>query len=485
MTRSPARRRRIDRIVAGGIALIVLAVTAVVYLTSDVRATTDATGPELPAPSAPTTVPTALTQKWALATDPAVGAVASPYGVVVIGQGNAAIGYDAETGERRWSYDRGSADGDQQLCAIGSGDTDAPGVTVRGKVRGVMVVSSKSGSCSQMMLLDPVTGARHYYRTSPNQAGGALAFGGPYAGWLGPSLAELWRDDLVRTIQYGDLPAPPKPNATHTGCLFTDMIIDDQQFATVEHCPDAGAPAQVVLNWTTPDSAPDKPDDQDVFKHTPRATIDTGSSAARLVGITSDRVAVLVSDPEPAVVLYDTAGQEVGRTPVDVSAQSIVDADRLTDAGGTAPTPAVRDGQLRFSVVGDTLLAVSSQSATVTSTPTPSPGGDLAGTAQAPTPGVLASELPGAEPSTVTEQIEDLSVAWTRHGVLGLPAMIGDQVLLPVAGGLAAVSSGNGNPGIVPAVIPVDRAGDPGRVDVAAVGPMIIETRGDSVVGLS
>ena len=144
------------------------------------------------------------------------------------------------------------------------------------------------------------------------------------------------------------------------------MIMDDQQFATVEHCPDVGARRRVVINWTTPDSAPDKPDDQDVFKHTPRATIDTGSSAARIVGITADRVAVLVSDPEPAVVVYDTAGQEVGRTPVDVSAQSIVDADRLTDAGGTAPTPAVRDGQLRFSVVGDSLLAVSSQSATVT-----------------------------------------------------------------------------------------------------------------------
>ncbi|MFN8198873.1 MAG: hypothetical protein U0R72_11165 [Nakamurella multipartita] len=33
MTRSLARRRRIDRIVAGAIALIVLAVVAVVYLT--------------------------------------------------------------------------------------------------------------------------------------------------------------------------------------------------------------------------------------------------------------------------------------------------------------------------------------------------------------------------------------------------------------------------------------------------------------------
>ena len=87
MTRSPARRRRIDRIVAGGIALIVLAVAAVVYLTSDVRRDDDAAGPELPAPSAPTTVPTALTQAWTLATDPALGAVASPYGVVVVARG--------------------------------------------------------------------------------------------------------------------------------------------------------------------------------------------------------------------------------------------------------------------------------------------------------------------------------------------------------------------------------------------------------------
>lgn len=472
---SDARRRRLDRIVAGIIALVVLAVAAVVYLTSDVRATSDATGPEVPAPGAPNSVPTSLTEKWSRPADPAVGAVASPYGVVVTGRATAAIAYDATTGEQRWSYDGG----DEQLCAIGSGDTDAPGVTVRGKVRGVLVVSDKNGYCSQMMLLDPVTGDRHYYRTSPNQAGGSLVFGGPYAGWLGPSLVELWRDDLVRTIQYGDQPAPPKPNATHTGCTFTDMIVDDQQFATVEHCPDA-ASAQVVVNWTTPDSAPNKPDGQDVFKHEPRAEIDTGSSAARLVGITSDRVAVLVAEPEPAVVFYDTAGAEVGRTPVDVSAAAITAADRPTASGGTSPTPSVRDGSLRFSVVGDTLIAVTQQSATVESTPTNTPG-ELIETAEPPTPGVLASDPP-AEP--VTEQIQDLAVGWTRQGVLGQPAVIGEQVLLPVTGGLAAVAAANGNPGIVPAVIPVDRGGYTGRVDVAAVGSMIIETRFDQVVGL-
>ena len=473
MTLSPARRRRIDRIVAGAIALVVLAVAVVVYLSSDVRATTDTTGPAVPAPAAPDAVPTSLTEKWSVGTDPAVGAVASPYGVVVTGQGTAAIAYDAVTGEPRWSYDRG----DEGLCAIGSGDTDAPGVTVRGKVRGVMVVSTKNGYCSQVMLLDPLTGDRHYYRTSPNQAGGSLAFGGPYAGWLGATLVELWRDDLVRTIQYGDEPAPPKPNASRTGCTFTDMIIDDEQFATVEHCADV-ATAQVVLNWTTPDSAPNKPDDQDVFKHDPRATIDTGSSAARLVGITADRVAVLVAEPEPAVVLYDTSGAEVGRTPLDIPARSIIDADRLTGSGGTRPTPSVRSGSIRFSVVGDTLIAVAQESASVQTTPTPSLA-QLETTP--PTPGVLASDAP-AEP--VTERIEDLTVGWTRSGVLGLPAVSGAQVLLPVPGGLAAVAADNGNPGVVPAVVPVDRGGYTGPVDAAAVGSMIIETRGDRVVGL-
>ena len=81
-----------------------------------------------------------------------------------------------------------------------------------------------------------------------------------------------------------------------------------------------------------------------------------------------------MSDPEPAVVLYDTAGQEVGRTPVDVPAQSIVDADRLTDAGGTAPTPSVRDGHYVSRWSATRCSPSAQQSATVTSTPTPITG---------------------------------------------------------------------------------------------------------------
>ncbi len=488
---SPARRRRLDRLVAAVIAVVVVGVGVAIYLNSDVRATTSVLGPTTPAPDVPDTVPSTLTQRWSLATNPDLGSVASPYGVVITTDEHAVTGHDAVTGGFRWSYGRENL----PLCAIGSGDVDAPGVTRRGKVRGVMVVSEKGGYCSQVMLLDPATGARHYYRTSPNQVGGSLTFGGPYAAWMGPSLVELWRDDLVRTIQYGDEPTPPKPNATHTGCTFTDIALASDQFATVEHCDpenatDQATNARVVINWATPDSAPNKPDGQDVFKHEPRADIDTGSPAARIVGITADRVAVLVSAPEPAVVVYEASGAEQSREPVDVPAEQIVAADQLTAAGGTSPTPAVIDGDARYSLVGDHLIALTSQQ-TTTDAPATSSTTALE-SQQPPTISVFATSTPTSASASASAseppaqvQVDDLDLAWSKAGAAGLPALIGERLLMPVDGGLAVFAAANGNRGIVPTTIPVDRGGYTGRVDATAVGSMIIEARGGEVVGLS
>jgi hypothetical protein len=480
VTLSATRRRRIDRIVAAAIAVLVIAVGVLVYLTSDIRATISTPGAAVAAPPPPAAAPATLTPAWTLPTDPALGAVASPYGVVVTTDGSTVTGHDAVNGEFRWSYGRE----DEPLCAVGSGDIDAPGVTNRGRVRGVMAVSEKNGYCSQMMLLDPDTGERHYYRTSPNQPGGALAFGGAYAGWLGPSLIELWRDDLVRTIQYGDLPAPPKPDAARTGCTFTDMALADEQFATVEHCPDESQHAIVVINWATPDSAPNKPDYQDVFKHDPRGSVDTGSPAARIVGITADRVAVLVSAPQPAVVVYDTAGIETSRTAVDIPADLIEAADQLSPTGGTQPTPAVRDGTARYSLIGDRLLAVDSQ--TIDVQVTASTTAESSPAFIPPTVGQTAGEpTPEVPPLLETVQVRDLQVVWTKDGARGLPAVAGGELLMPVDDGLAVFIAANGNPGIVGQVLPVDRDGYQGRVDAAAVGEMIIETRGADVVALT
>jgi hypothetical protein len=56
---------------------------------------------------------------------------------------------------------------------------------------------------------------------------------------------------------------------------------------------------------------------------------------------------------------------------------------------------------------------------------------------------------------------------------------------MPVSGGLSVFVAANGNPGIVPTTLPVDRGDYQGRVDAAAVGSMVIETRGGDVVGLA
>jgi len=196
---------------------------------------------------------------------------------------------------------------------------------------------------------------------------------------------------------------------------------------------------------------------------------------------------VLVSAPEPAVVVYDETGAETSRTAVDIPAEAIVSADQLTETAGTSPTPNVRHGSARYSLIGDRLLAVSSQTAEVAAPPTTATPTSGITDAVPPTVGLLAGETASstasAPPGTI--QVKDLAVQWTKDGALGLPAIIGEQVLIPVSGGLGVFAAQNGNPGVVPATIPVDRAGYSGRVDAAAVGLMIIETRGGSVVGLT
>ncbi len=463
---TPARtRRRIDRIVAAVLAVAVIALAAIVWLTSDIRATTSDPGPAEPAPSSAAALPTRLVQAWTAATDAGLGAVASPYGVVVTADQHTMTGRDAETGAVRWSYGRSNL----PLCGFGSGDTDAAGAKLSGKVRGIVALYEKNGWCSQVQALDPVTGARTYARTSANQPGGSLVFGGPYAGWMGSTLMEVWRNDLVRTFQYGDQPNPTNPGTRHLGCIFTDLAISDDQLATVEHCAAQGPNARLVFNWADPNPH-DK--DQDQFKHTPRAEIDTGSPTALLVGMTRDRAAVLVSAPEPAIVVYDADGTESGRTKVDIPAAEITAATGVTRSLTVDGSRIGDPDTTRYSVVGSHLIAMSSVSVDVTVTVTPTT------TSSSADDGTAGSTAPSTGPTTQTEQRDSVKLDWTIGGALGLPAVIDDAPLLPVRAGLAAVDK----KGTITRTVPVDRAGYTGPVDAAAVGAMVIETRGGTVV---
>ncbi len=472
LTRST--RRRVDALVAAALTVLVLVAALIIWRGSDIRATAVGTAPSSAAPSAAARVPTTLTQKWELSTDPEYGAIASPYGTVITADAHAVTGHDATTGAVRWSYARSNV----TLCAIGSGDTQPTELSTWAGVRGILTVYADHGWCSQVTLLDPITGERLYQRTSPGEEGGQLAFGGPYAAWLGHDLLELWRHDLFRTIQYGNQPNPVNSDGPHTGCTFTDIAIADQQFATVEHCQAKGSNARVLLNWATPSDAPGD-HHWDAMHSQPRADIDTGSPDARIVGITPDRVAVLVSAPGPAVVVYDASGNQTSRSPVDIPAAEI------TDAARAGITSSVTVGDRRLTLVGSHLLSVSVTSVQAPAPPSTTPQTTSASSAtsaahSSPSDPSHASITSTAAPAT--ESVKNPGLDWVASGASGLATFAGDSVLMPTGDGLAVLDAHTGS---IRNTIPVDRRGYVGRVDVAEVGTMIIETRGSAVVGLS
>lgn len=453
--------------------MVVIVAGVILYQRSDIRAATSTVGAASAAPSTATAPPRRLTQKWTAATDPALGAVVTDEGVVAVADEHGVLGLDAGTGAKRWEYTRSNRD----LCAIGSGDR----LAATG-VQGVVTVYRDGDYCSQVESFDSDTGARSKVRTSPLPTGGYLAFGGGYAGWLSNDLVEIWRNDLYRTAQYGNQPNPPNPGTQHLGCTFGDLAIANTQYATIEHCRNQGPNARVVLNFDDPGdhNGVHTPSDWDSYKFHYRIDTDTGSHAALIVGLTGERVAVLVAEPAPALVVYDAAGTEVSRSSIDIPAAEITAA---AQAGG--PTPAVVAGTTRISLIGSHLLAVSQRQIDV-----PAPATTVVtSTSSAPTTstengigGLLTgSTTPSAVPDQVT--VGTLEQAWVSSGALGLPAVVGEDLLVPVAGGLAVASVASG-PTLGAATIPVDRAGYTGRVDVAAAGDMVIETRGGTVVGL-
>jgi hypothetical protein len=458
-------------------AVAVAVVGFLVYRASDLAGASLATGPSAVAPSPISAVPAALTQKWTQPTDAALGAVVSAAGVVVTTEPHTVTGRDAVTGVSRWSYTWSN----RTLCAVGSGDIGPPDMSTNATVAGIATVYDENGFCSQVMTLDPVTGSRGKVRTSPNEENGSLVFGGPYAGWLGPDRLEVWRFDLVRTIQYGVQINPPKPSQSRLSCTFTDLALASNQFATIEHCPAEGGNARLVINFDDPGSVAGHPDGWDTFQHSVRADIDTGGTGARIVGITADRVAVLVSGNKPAVKVFDAAGKQTSSTPVDIPSADILAADSVADPARV--TASVQTSNQRYSLIGNHLLAVSMP--TVDAVPPATAFSTAPTTSSSSITNALAPA--GAGDSRSTVPVADLKVDWVAAGALGLPATVGSNVLLPTAKGLSTFDSttGPGDLGVTGTpTIPVDRGAYSGRVDATSVGRMIIEVRGGTVVGL-
>ena len=232
----------------------------------------------VPAPPEAAGAPGGFTEAWRAASGATPGpVVAGP--VVVTGDGDVVSGRDALTGDVRWSYTR-----DVPLCTVAAGFPDNDG--------GRALALYRNGNwCSELTSLHPDTGTRDRQRNPDVHLGTRLIEGGSLVTATGPTYLEVFRSDLVRTVEYGRVPTPRQVGRQpRQDCESTGFAPTSGRLAVLQRCPGESTDRLTVL---IPDGAEaDKP--QEEF------SVPLAASNATLIAASEDRVAVALPEPSAA-----------------------------------------------------------------------------------------------------------------------------------------------------------------------------------------
>jgi hypothetical protein len=286
----PERRTKGDVVAAVAIAAVVAVVAAVIWWTSDARATDSrpaATAvPNLtPAKVAPATLRQLWTAPSPKTTMPLVVA-----GAVVTGNGHDVEGRDPATGETLWSYAR-----DLDLCGVTWVYHYA--VAVYPDVRG----------CGQVSTIDAKTGRRGPSRTAYADPEVRLSSDGTTVLSAGDSRLEMWRSDMVRMLSYGSIDARIKPGTPASPvCRLVSAAASSTAVSVLESCPNQ---ADLRLTLLRPADEEDTPE----LKYVPQPGI-TDESGARVIAVSETTTAVYVPTPKPGVKIVEETGATVAST---------------------------------------------------------------------------------------------------------------------------------------------------------------------------
>lgn len=407
---APERRTRTDLIVAAALAVAVVVAASVIWLRSDARGTTSITwdGP-VAVPAAATAVPATLTEAWRAGS----GATARPLavaGTVATADGGTVVGRDPDTGAEHWRYQR-----DMPLCAATSA------------WQTVVAVYRDRRGCSQVTQLIAASGTRGAQRASDADDAIMLVDAGTHLISAGDTRLELWRSDLVRTVEYGRVDAAVNPNAQpRSGCTLLSAGASATRLAVVERCPGEPADRLTLLEPVPDDNQEPEEFASSVLPESTAGTPGSDTAGTRVVAVAGDRTALYLPPGDgagPRIQVFGGAGQAVGEYPLPHPA---------TDAATIPAT--TRDGILTWWTGEDTV---------------------------------------GLGPS-------DLAPRWTVPDTIGSGDSMAGALLLPVDDALAVVDPVSG---AVQRRISVDRD-TAGPVAVTVAGEIVLEQRGDEVVAL-
>jgi hypothetical protein len=438
-------RRKRDVLAVVVIAVIALVAALLMWQSSDARNTSSQPydGP-VPTQEPPTRFPASLGESWR-ARSSATPVPVAVGETIVTGEGGEVAGRDPFTGEVRWRYTR-----DLPLCTVSTSWQMALAVYQKSDNLLPAGDSRKGGGCSEFTALDPGSGRRGRQpspteerakpdggqRNSDAELGTRLLSDGTYVTTTGERLLTTVRSDLVRTVEYGELPAIVNPDKQpRTGCTYGTMAVEAGRIAVIERCPDDPSERLTVYNATHDDNDDDKP--------VVVSSVVVGEGA-QVVGMsehcrvardgeeTAVELCTAVVLPNPArLVVYDQTGTQIAQHEVDLGAGDL----RTEPADHTVATNRTTGAIYWFT--GSRTIAL--------------------------------SEV-------------DLSPLWTVEDALGPGTAFAGKIVIPVTDGLAVIQPTDGER---IGTIPVDRGDYTGLVTTSALGSMVYEQRGDTLVALN
>lgn len=146
------------------------------------------------------------------------------------------VGRDAGSGEERWAYSHAG-----RFCAAAF-YADA-----------LVAAFDGASGCSDVTALDPT--AQQYKSTRQSHFPDTMELRSTWrhALALSPRRLEIGRDDLVRTVEYGEDEARPRRRGcpSRTGCTLVTAGLTDERFAVTERCPDDDS-VRLTLSATVP-----------------------------------------------------------------------------------------------------------------------------------------------------------------------------------------------------------------------------------------
>jgi hypothetical protein len=206
-----------------------------------------------------------------------------------------------------------------------------------------------------------------------------------------------------------------------TGCDYSSVAVTGGKVAVLERCP-ASDPGDRI---TVLKPNPEKSDSPEVI-----SSAVVGGKGARVVAVTSNRVAVLVPGPSRLVVFDAETGGLITEYPLDLPE---------SDVAGDPPngvTPITTTTANIYWFTGSRTIALS---------------------------------------------LEDLSPKWTALGTIGSGSTLAGRLLVPVHDGLKVLDQITGE---TVGTFPVNRQGYQGPVQSSTIGPVVLEQRGSTLVAL-